>query len=95
MGSKRKTGKDYRKELEDITQQKEALENRIIERARNLCSQYPDIIIATNVQDKNDNLTTKRFIEMENLHVITALALIEGIERELAEKHPHKQTKMF
>jgi hypothetical protein len=95
MASKRKTAKDYRKELEEVSNQKAALEARIIERARNLCSQYPDIIIATNVRDNNDNLTTKSFIQMENLHVITALSLIEGIERELAEKHPHKQTKMF
>jgi len=88
----RKTAKDYRKELDKVSKEKEALEARIISRARELCRQHPDIIIATNVRDETDNLTTKSFIQMENLHIITALALIEGIEKELADRHPHKQT---
>jgi hypothetical protein len=86
------TGKDYKKELDALNRQKEALEARIISRARELCKQHPDIIIATNVRDENDNLTTKNFIQMENLHVITALALIQGIEVELANRQPYKQT---
>ena len=95
MVSKRKTAKDYRKELEEISKEKTALENRIIERARNLCKQYPDIIIATNVHDKNENLTAKDFIKIENLHILTALSLIEVVEKHIADSHPHKQTKMF
>ena len=93
MATKRKTAQDYRKELADIKQQKKALEARIVARAKELCKQCPDIWILLSGHC-NGNLTGD-FVKVTKLHVITALGLIEIIEKELADKHPHKQTKMF
>ena len=93
MTTKRKTAQDYRKELADIKQQKKALEARIVARAKELCKQCPDIWILLSGHC-NGNLTGD-FVKVTKLHVITALGLIEIIEKELADKHPHKQTKMF
>ena len=88
----RKTAKDYRKELDDIKLQKKALEARIRARAKELCKQHPDIWILLSGHC-NANLTGD-FIKSEKLHVTTALSLIKIIEKELADKHPHKQTKI-
>jgi hypothetical protein len=88
----RKTAQDYRKELDDIKLQKKALEARIVARAKDLCKRYPDIWVLLSGHC-NGNLTAD-FIKTEKLHVITALSLIEVIEKELAERHPHKQTSI-
>jgi hypothetical protein len=87
----RKTAKDYRKELEDIKLQKKALEARIISRAKKLCKQCPDIWITLSGSNCN-GYKTSDFINESKLHVLTALSLIELIEKELADRHPHKQT---
>jgi hypothetical protein len=89
MATKRKTAQDYRKELADINIQKSALETRIISRARILCSEHPDIIVASSTYRKN--ILTGDYVKSE-LAVETALALIEIIEADLANQHPHKQT---
>lgn len=97
MANKRKTALDYRRELDDINVQKAALEARIISRARVLCSEHPDITVAsaTRFQTVDNSVRTGDYVTIENLYVETALALIEIIEEELANRHPHKQTKMF
>lgn len=92
MATKRKTAKDYRKELDDIKQEKIALENRIRARAKELCKKYPEIWVLLSGHC-NANKTAD-FIKSEKLHVVTALSLIEVIEKELADKHPHKQTEI-
>ena len=88
----RKTGKDYRKELVDIKLQKKALEARIVARAKNLCKKYPDfwMCYGSNV---NANKTGD-FANAKDLHILSALSLIEFIEKELADSHPHKQTSI-
>jgi hypothetical protein len=93
MTTKRKTAQDYRKELADIKQQKKALEARIVARAKELCKQCPDVWVLLSGHC-NGNLTAD-FIKVEKLHVNTALSLIKIVEKELADKHPHKQTEMF
>jgi hypothetical protein len=90
MATKRKTAADYAKELADIKQQKKALEARIVARAKELCKQCPDIWILLSGHC-NGNLTGD-FVKVTKLHVVTALGLIKLIEKELADKHPHKQT---
>jgi len=92
MATKRKTAKDYRKELDDIKQQKIALENRISTRAKELCKKYPEIWVTLG-SNCNANKTAD-FIKVEKLHVVTALSLIEVIEKELANQHPHKQAEI-
>jgi hypothetical protein len=93
MATKRKTANDYRIELFDIRQEKQALENRIIARAKELCKQYPDIwVLLSGCVNANK---TGDFVKVEKLHVVTALNLIEFIEKELANQHPHKQLKLY
>ncbi len=71
------TAKDYRKQLKELQQQQNALENRIKKRAIELCRKNPDLATI------NEN----------NIILIgTYLSIIEAIEKELAKRHPHKQT---
>jgi len=92
MATKRKTANDYRIELFDIRQEKQALENRIIARAKELCKKYPEIWVTLG-SNCNANKTGD-FVKVTKLHVVTALSLIEIIEKELVNQHPHKQTKI-
>jgi hypothetical protein len=90
--TKRKTAKDYKRELKEISNQKKALEARIVARAKELCEQNPDIWVT---YASANGIQTGDFVKITNLHTLTALSLIEIIEKELAEKHPHKQIEMF
>jgi hypothetical protein len=92
MATKRMTSKDYRKELRQLELDRLALEKRIRARANEMCKRNPDIIISTS-PNKINNVYTGDYIKM-NVEVITALSLIEIIEKELASKHPHKQMKI-
>jgi hypothetical protein len=92
MATKRKTAKDYKRELEEISKEKAALEARIIARAKELCKQQPEIWVT---YASANGIQTGDFVKITNLHILTALSLIEIIEKELADKHPHKQTEMF
>lgn len=97
MANKRKTALDYRTELADINIRKTALEKRIISRACILCSEHPDITVAsaTRFQTVDNSVRTGDYVKSSDMTVDTALALIEIIEEELANKHPHKQIEMF
>jgi hypothetical protein len=89
----RKTGKDYRRELQDIKQQEKALEARIIARAKKLCKQCPDILVAKDARKIHD-VVTGDYVKIDDLHVLTALCLIEMVEKHLADTQPHKQTSI-
>ncbi len=73
----RKTAKDYRRELSTLDKEKKALENRIRKRAFDLCETNPDLAILS---------------EAKILPIESYLSIIEAIEKELAKRHPHKQT---
>jgi len=88
----RKTADDYKKELQDLKEQRKALEARIIKRAKELCKQCPDIWVTLG-SNCNANKTSD-FIKGDKLPIITALSLIKIIEKELADQHPHKQTRI-
>lgn len=87
----RKTAEDYKKELQDLKEQRKALEARIVARAKELCKQCPDIWVT---YASANGIPTSSFVNMKGLHVNTALSLIKIIEKELADKHPHKQTRI-
>ena len=91
--SKRLTAKDYKKQLEAVSKEKEALETRIVKRAKDLCKKYPDIVVAETTPNKG-YIYTGVYSNIENLHVLTALSLIQIVEEELANRHPHKQTRI-
>lgn len=91
----RLTAKDYRKQLKDLEKQQIALKNRIKDRANKLCEKYPDIQVGYRLDDNNAN---KPFYSGEYIgfritiaEIEDVLQIIETIEKELANRHPHKQ----
>lgn len=90
----RKTGKELRIEYQDLLDKTEALQKRIIKRAKDLATKYPDIVVAETVPNKG-NVCTRAYANIENLNIVTAFSLIEIVEEYLASKHPHKQLKLY
>ena len=85
--TKRLTAKDYKKQLDKISKEKTALEARIVVRARELCTQYPDVEVSKG-------LSVSEYLDINEMHPLTAIALIQVIEKHLADNHPHKQSKI-
>ena len=85
MATKRKTGKDYRKEFKNLKEQQKALEIQIRERLRNLCTRYSDIKYCTDLLSNTD---------INSITIDSVLNSIEIIEEELAKTHPHKQKEI-
>lgn len=87
---KRKTGKDLRKEYNDITKKQRALSLRIIKRAEELVGKFPNAIV--NMRTHND-FTAKDYWECteEEDKVRNALYLIEGVEYYNEQKAQIKQ----
>lgn len=97
MATKRLTAKDYKNEYENALVDLKVIRSRIVIRTITLCKQHPLIII-------NDNeripitINARQFIEL-GYHltddvVENCLYAITEIEKELASRHPHKQSKI-
>jgi hypothetical protein len=89
MATKRKTSKDYRKELLSLKAEQQALEARIIKRAEELCYKYPDVRIG--------EFRVIDYLRLgenpgEGINLTESLMVMEAIEKDLEAKHPHKQT---
>ena len=77
----RKSGKELRKEYQDLLDKTKAMRKRIIKRAEDLIKRYPNVVV-------ND-------FDLYKLNIQAAMSIIEKIEEHIADKHPHQQTKMF
>lgn len=87
----RKSGKELRKEYQNLLDNTKALESRIRNRAEALMTQYPDVIIGKII-------TAKEFLDswnVKNIDAIKCVGFIEKIEDHIAKQHPHQQKKMF
>jgi hypothetical protein len=97
MAEKRKTLKDYRNEFKELRASQRALEARLRKRATELCEQNPKIVIGANFGNPNQKemlVFSKEYIgKMDNIGIDSVFSIIEIIETELANKHPHKQTE--
>jgi hypothetical protein len=84
----RKTGKEYRKEFNELNKQQNALEARIRKRLETLCKQHPEV--------KTGQITTAEDLaeHLDKLSVDGALMYIERIESELAKRQSYKQTRI-
>ena len=82
----RKRAKDYRKEFHELNKELNALEARIRKRLETLCKEHPEV--------KTRDVTFAEDIaeHVHRLSVDGVLLYIERIEKELADRHPHKQT---
>jgi hypothetical protein len=93
----RKTSNNYRKELHKLELDRIALEKRIRARANEMCIANPDIIIGREIDNKplKKYVKTKDYInKLEDVQLSTVFTVMEIIEEELANQHPHKQTKI-
>jgi hypothetical protein len=90
MAKDKMTGKDYRKKLDEVNNEKRVLEARIQARANELCRLHPEAPIGMGAVGREiDKLT---FIaKMDSL---SYLYIIDSIEKYLADQHPHKQTSI-
>lgn len=94
--SKRKTANDYRKEFNDLTQKRNALKKRIINRASELKNAFPDAVIGRNFISftPKEYTATMFWGDHNNIRVDDALYLIERIEEYNKQKAKHIQKKI-
>jgi hypothetical protein len=74
--TKRMTGKDYRKELNELEKNMKSLEVHVRSRALELCKKYPDAPITRRAKGKD---MTKKWIN--GLMTSTMIFIIEKIEK--------------
>lgn len=89
----RKTGTEYRKELQDIKQSEKSLIAHVTERVVELGKIHPDAIIATigDVEIKA-NCLTRQWVE--TLKPMERIEIIETIEKWSDEKQNVRQLKI-
>ena len=95
MATQRKTSNDYAKELHKLELDKMALEKRIRARCKEMIEQNPDISlgIITYANAPISEVFTKDYLRSIEKHDMkTIFEIMEIIEKDLANKHPHKQT---
>lgn len=86
------TGKEYKKKYDDLKQQMQSLETKIINRAMTLCKKYPDIVL-----EKTTDFNIFKIYHFQLTQKLTIedyLNIIDIIETELHNRHPHKQLKI-
>ena len=88
----RKTGKDYRKELQDLDTKRRSLNAIVSKRLLELATAHPEVNLPTSRagEFKAGDIANKWIID--DLKLDYAILYIETIEQYLADKHPHKQT---
>ncbi|MBN1183456.1 MAG: hypothetical protein JXB49_14280 [Bacteroidales bacterium] len=91
MSSTKKTGKDYRKEYNELKKEQVALEARMRKRLETLCKLHPDIPIGT-ISTASDLLQYS--YNVQKLSIDGVLMYIDRIEIELAKKNKYKQTEI-
>ena len=89
----RKSGKEFRKDYNDLLLKKSVLENRIIDRAIGLCQYHPDVILGKITDAKYFRIY--HFEQPQSLITENYLKVIEIIEKHLASQHPYKQGDLF
>lgn len=91
MTTKRKTGKDYRNELDSLQRQEAKLKLTVNQRLLELVQAHPDIELPTSRAGglKAEDVNHKWIIE--DLNIDAVIEYIQAIETELANRHPHKQ----
>jgi hypothetical protein len=89
---KRKTGKDYRKEYNDIKKSEMSLSSHTVERVLELVKIYPEAIITkkSGVEIKAKSITREW---LESVSMETRISYIEIIEEWSSVLHGHKQLK--
>lgn len=95
MTAKRKTSADYKSDLADLKKQETALENRIIARCKDMIQDNPMIsmgVIKYRNAPESEVFTGDYLKNIDRHGMKTIFELMEIIEADVANKHPHKQT---
>lgn len=95
MSTIRKISADYKKELDGLKKKQAALEARIIARCKEMIEQNPNVHMGTidyANAPKAEVFTRDYLKNIERHGMKTVFELMEAIEADLANKHPHKQT---
>jgi gas vesicle protein len=87
----KKSGKELRKDYQELLNKTKALENRIVKRAKNLTKQYPNVIYNKN---NNRKLTVDYYNKTYIITPDIGLTIIESIEQWIADQHPHQQLEI-
>lgn len=87
---KRKTGKDYRKEYNELQKSQVSLDTHITSRLVELGERFPDAVI---YKQSNDEIKAKCLTKnwVETLPIETRIQFIESIEEWNSEKERTKQ----
>jgi hypothetical protein len=88
----RKSGKELRKEYRELLDKTKALQKRIVKRAEELISRYPDVPYGKTKWKNDEQMTVGDY---QIYYIITpeiGLKIIEYVEQWIADNHPHKQT---
>ena len=91
----RKTGKQLRKEYRNLLDKTKAMQKRLIKRADELISQYPDVVYINNNFPDGKPLTVGEYKNGYRIDPMIALTIIETIEAHIASQHPHQQQNLF
>lgn len=87
---KRKTGKDYRKEYNELQKSQVSLDAHITSRLVELGERFPDAVIYKQYDDEiKAKCLTKNWVE--TLPIETRIQFIESIEEWLGQKERAKQ----
>ena len=92
---KRKSGKELRKDYQDLLDKTKAMQKRIVKRAEELIKQYPDVPYGEMTWKDHEPLTVSGY---QRCYVVTpqaALNIIEYVEQWIADQHPHKQLNLY
>jgi hypothetical protein len=95
MSETKKTAADYRKELNNLQEKKDALSARIAERLYCLCERFPNAEIGSNCGHtiiKAKSIGNKVYIDRINNY--DRLEFLEAIEKWIADQNPVKQTRI-
>lgn len=88
----RMTGKDYRKELEDLEARKKSLRAHVLKRLKDLIKLYPDAQIHDNDKALTASMLSESFIEA--ISTTVKIRFIENIERWSEEQQGVQQLKI-
>jgi len=88
----RKSGKDLRKEYQDLLDKTKAMQKRLIKRADELVQQYPDVVYIKNNFPTGKPLTVGQYQKGYRIAPQNALSIIE---LHIANQHPHQQLNLY
>lgn len=93
--TKRKSGKDLRKEYSNILLKQARFEARLLKRVDELIPQYPDVVYSKGQFKDADHMTVSDYQQYYIVTPEVALTIIEKIEQHIADQHPHQQQDLF